>query len=146
MRWWDIDPCVAVEQRAFPDDSWSRETFWSELAERASRTYVVAEAGGVVVGYAGIAVVAGEADLQTVAVERTAQGRGLGGRLVREVTAAAVRAGARRMHLEVRADNRPALSLYLAEGWSETGRRRGYYRTSAGATVDAVLMTRRLDG
>jgi ribosomal-protein-alanine N-acetyltransferase len=146
MRWWDIDPCVAIERRVFPDDSWSRETFWSELAERATRTYVVAEAGGGVVGYAGIAVVTGEADLQTVAVDRTAQGRGLGRRLVREVTAAAVRAGARRMHLEVRADNRPALSLYLAEGWSETGRRRGYYRTAAGGTVDAVLMTRRLDG
>lgn len=150
MRWWDIDRCVAIERQVFPEDAWSRETFWSELAERATRTYLVAEGGagvvGTVVGYAGIAVVAGEADLQTVAVDPAAQGRGLGRRLVREATAAAVRAGARRMHLEVRADNRAALSLYRAEGWSETGGRCGYYRAQEGGTVDAVLMTRRLDG
>lgn len=145
MRWWDVGNAVAVERAAFPDDAWSPETFWSELAERATRTYLVAEVDAELVGYAGIAVVADEADLQTIAVAAASRGSGLGRQLLAAVTAAARAAGARRMHLEVRADNTPALGLYASTGWAETGRRRGYYRGAAGTVIDAVLMTRRLD-
>jgi ribosomal-protein-alanine N-acetyltransferase len=144
MRWWDITAAVEIEQRAFPDDAWSAETFWSELAERTTRRYVVAEAGGRLVGYAGIAVVGAEADLQTIAVADAARGAGLGRRLLAEVTAAAAAAGVRRMFLEVRADNPAAIALYRSAGWQETGRRRGYYRRSDAGGVDALVMTRRL--
>ena len=145
MRWWHIESAVAVERAAFPDDAWSPETFWSELAERGTRTYLVAEADGGLLGYAGIAVVADEADLQTIAVTASSRGSGVGRELLAAMTAAARAAGARRMHLEVRADNEPALALYASTGWAETGRRRGYYRGTDGVGVDAVLMTRRLD-
>jgi ribosomal-protein-alanine N-acetyltransferase len=144
MRWWDVTAAVGIEQRAFPDDAWSAETFWSELAERATRRYVVAEADDGLAGYAGIAVIGAEADLQTIAVAAGARGAGLGRRLLAEVTAAAEAAGVRRMHLEVRADNPAAIALYRSAGWEETGRRRGYYRRSDAASVDALVMTRRL--
>ncbi|MGF1663928.1 MAG: ribosomal protein S18-alanine N-acetyltransferase [Kineosporiaceae bacterium] len=144
MRWWDITAAVEIEQRAFPDDAWSVETFWAELAERATRRYVVAETGGRLVGYAGIAVVGAEADLQTIAVAAEARGAGLGRRLLAEVTAAAAAEGVRRLLLEVRADNPAAVALYRSAGWDETGRRRGYYRRSDAGSVDALVMTRRL--
>jgi ribosomal-protein-alanine N-acetyltransferase len=144
MRWWDVGAAVAIERRSFPDDAWSAETFWSELAERATRRYVVAEAGGRLVGYAGIAVVGAEADLQTIAVTDGARGTGLGRRLLGEVTAAAAAEGVRRMYLEVRADNPAAIALYRSAGWQETGRRRGYYRRSDAGSVDALVMTRGL--
>ncbi|WP_233518639.1 GNAT family N-acetyltransferase [Streptomyces corynorhini] len=48
MRWWDIEPVLALEQELFPEDAWSQGMFWSELAHargpRATRRYVVAEA------------------------------------------------------------------------------------------------------
>jgi ribosomal-protein-alanine N-acetyltransferase len=41
--------------------------------------------------------------------------------------------------LEVRVDNEPARALYLREGFTELGVRRGYYDNGR---VDAVVMTR----
>ncbi|MGF1648350.1 MAG: ribosomal protein S18-alanine N-acetyltransferase [Kineosporiaceae bacterium] len=145
MRWWDVAAALAIERQAFPDDAWSAETFWSELAERGTRRYVVAEAAGRIVGYAGIAVVGSEADLQTIAVVGGSRGSGLGRRLLAEVTAAAATEGVQRMYLEVRADNPGAVALYRSAGWEEAGRRRGYYRRTDAASIDALVMTRRLN-
>ncbi len=50
-------------------------------------------------------------------------------------------AGVTRLHLEVRAHNDAAQTLYRAAGFQETGRRRGYYREPID---DAVLMARDL--
>lgn len=145
MRWWDIPAAAAIEREAFPDDAWSQETFWSELAEHATRTYVAADVPGHgLVAYGGIAVLADEADLQTISVAPGHRGRGLGRLLLERLVGAAAGAGARRMHLEVRADNGPALALYESTGWQRCGVRRGYYRHLAAGPVDAVLMTRRL--
>lgn len=60
MRWWDIEPVLALEHDLFPEDAWSAGMFWSELAHArgpgATRRYVVAEDGsGRLVGYAGLA-------------------------------------------------------------------------------------------
>ncbi|MGW4199890.1 ribosomal protein S18-alanine N-acetyltransferase [Streptomyces sp. NPDC004726] len=50
MRWWDIGPVYELERDLFPEDAWSLGMFWSDLAHargpRATRRYVVAEAGG----------------------------------------------------------------------------------------------------
>jgi ribosomal-protein-alanine N-acetyltransferase len=43
MRWWDIPAIILLEHAAFPDDAWSVGMFWSELAEAATRYYLVAE-------------------------------------------------------------------------------------------------------
>jgi [ribosomal protein S18]-alanine N-acetyltransferase len=42
--------------------------------------------------------------------------------------------------LEVRADNEPAQRLYRRRGFTEIGRRRGYYQPSG---ADAVVMERK---
>ncbi|HEX4788542.1 MAG TPA: GNAT family N-acetyltransferase, partial [Actinospica sp.] len=43
MRWWDIPGVILLEHLAFPDEAWSVGMFWSELAEAATRYYLVAE-------------------------------------------------------------------------------------------------------
>lgn len=83
-------------------------------------------------------VVAGEAELLTVAVHPLARRQGTGAALVAGFVAEAARRGAETAFLEVAADNRAALGLYAAAGFTQTGRRRGYY----GGGVDAVLMSR----
>jgi [ribosomal protein S18]-alanine N-acetyltransferase len=163
MRWWDIEALLPLERELFPDDAWSAETFWSELAHPDSRHYVVAEAGGPappgeladrpppaamrhahpagrLVGYAGLLVSAGSAEVQTLAVAPGWQGRGLGARLLTALLAEAARRDCAEVLLEVRADNAPAQALYRRFGFQQLSLRRGYYQPGG---VDALVMRRR---
>ena len=139
MRWWHLADVMLLEQELFEAETWSEAAFWNELAETASRHYVVAlggPAGDVVVGYAGLAVFGDEAHVLTIGVTGGAQGRGLGTALLLDLLAAA---GDRRVLLDVRADNDVAQRLYRRHGFVPVGRRRRYYRPSG---VDAVVMAR----
>ncbi len=141
MRWWDLDQVQALERRLFADSPWTAGQFWSELARvPESRWYVVARRGLRIVGYAGVFVVAPEADVQTVAVAVEEQGRGTGRILLGALIDVARDRGAGVVHLEVRADNAAAIGLYQAWGFAADGRRRDYY----GRGCDALLMSCRL--
>jgi ribosomal-protein-alanine acetyltransferase len=90
-----------------------------------------------VVGFAVAAVIAGEAELETIAVSDSEQRRGVGGHLLRALVEEVRTQHAKSLHLEVRASNLAALQFYHAQGFEETGRRRRYY---ADPEEDAVLM------
>ncbi len=136
MRWWHIPAVMVLEDELFGAEAWSAAAYWNELAEPATRHYVVAVAGDDVVGYAGLAVFGDEAHVLTIGVAGAAQGRGLGATLLRDLLAAA---GDRRVLLDVRADNEVAQRLYRRHGFVPVGRRRRYYQPSG---VDAVVMAR----
>ena len=141
MRWWDIEAVLPLESDLFAELPWSAAGFWSELAGvPETRWYVVAEDAGEVVGYAGMFATAHEADVQTVAVRRDQHGRGIGDQLVDALLVEAHRREVRRVLLEVRDDNVPAQRLYARHGFTDLGRRRGYY----GPGLDAVVMERRI--
>jgi [ribosomal protein S18]-alanine N-acetyltransferase len=94
MRWWDLPAVQALETRLFPHDAWSPEQFWSELAGvPESRHYLVAETGGEIVGYAGLAAAGGDADVQTLAVAPARQRAGAGGVLLQALLDEAARPG-----------------------------------------------------
>ncbi len=139
MRWWHIDDVLPLEQDLFVDDRWTARTYWSELAQLDTRFYLVAVDEAEIVGYAGLCDYPDEAFVQTVAVAKTAQGGGLGARLLQTLLDEAERRGQRRVLLEVRADNDRAIALYERFGFRRTGIRRGYYQPSG---TDAVVMTR----
>ena len=154
-RWQDLAALAELEARAFPDDAWSETTFWAELAQRPRREYVVAVAPGGpdgsdpdrerVLGYAGLDLAGDVADVMTIAVDPAHRGSGTGSALLEELHTRAVRTGADRMLLEVRADNEPARGLYDRRGYTELSRRRGYYRGVDGApAVDALVLTKEL--
>lgn len=140
MRWWDVEPAMALERALFPQDPWTAETFWSELAHPDTRHYVVAEDGRDLVGYAGLMAVEAHGDVQTLAVAPAAQGRGIGARLLTDLLEEAARRGCRDVQLEVRADNAAALALYRRFGFAPLRVRRGYYAPDG---ADAVVMARR---
>ena len=141
MRWWDIDPVLELEKDLFPEDAWSRGMFWSELAHsrgpEATRRYVVAEAGGRIVGYAGLASAGELADVQTIAVARDHWGTGLGATLLTELLRAASAFECAEVMLECRIDNIRAQKLYERFGFEAIGFRRGYYQPG---NVDALVM------
>lgn len=136
MRWWDVERAHELEVRLFDPDTWSPEVFWSELAA-AQRWYVVAEDGPDLLGYAGLAVSGTEADVQTIAVAPTAQGRGLGRLLLGALVSQAADQGATSLLLEVRADNPPAIRLYERTGFERIAVRRRYYQPG---DIDAHVM------
>ena len=141
MRWWDVEHVQALDAELFGPTAWTPAMFWSELAAGPSRWYAVAEtAEGVLAGYAGLLVNGNEADVQTIGVDPSLQGQGLGTRLVRALTAEAVRRGATSLLLEVRADNEPAIRLYTREGFERISLRRRYYQPG---DIDALIMRRR---
>ncbi|MFG2195310.1 ribosomal protein S18-alanine N-acetyltransferase [Streptomyces sp. NPDC048639] len=168
MRWWDIEPVLALERELFPDDAWSRGLFWSELAHArgpfASRRYIVAEAcedeaygeapggngldpgeaaaaaaGRTIIGYGGLAAVDRTGDIQTIAAARAYWGTGLGARLLGDLLAGATDFECREVLLEVRVDNTRAQRLYERFGFEPIGLRPNYYQPG---NVDAVVMRR----
>lgn len=143
MRWPDIPAVHRIEVAAFPETSWSVESFWSELAGvPESRHYVVAEVDGDVVGYAGLMTVGAHGDVQTLAVDTARRGMGVGRLLLDAVVEESRDRGCTSLLLEVAADNTVAQSLYRRRGFEQVARRSGYY----GPGRDAVVMRLSLRG
>jgi ribosomal-protein-alanine N-acetyltransferase len=96
---------------------------------------------GAVVGFIVASVVAGEAELESIAVAADAQRRGIGGQLLSHLLAALTVRKVKRINLEVRASNHPALGLYTRHGFAQAGSRAAYY---ADPVEDAALLSRDL--
>ncbi len=139
MRWWHVDPVLAIEQVLFGAEPWTAATFWSELGQVDTRYYLVATDGERLAGYAGLCDYPDEGFVQTMAVAPGYQGQGLGELLLTALLEEAGRRVKRTVVLEVRADNEVAQRLYVRHGFVRTGVRRGYYAPSG---TDAWVMTR----
>jgi len=118
---------------------WTAGEF-GELLARPD-TFLLPEPTGFLLGRA----LAGEAELLTLAVAPEARRHGIGVRLVAQFLTEAAARGAETAFLEVAEDNLAARALYERTGFTQAGRRRGYYRHPNGTTTDALVMTRALD-
>lgn len=134
MRWWHLDDVHRLEVRLFPDDAWSLEQFWQELAQ-PTRRYLVAVDGASVVGYAGMFIAEPDADIQTVGVDPNRQGEGIARGLLEELLAVAEHGGVTHTLLEVRADNEPARALYDRLGFERISQRPRYYADGGDALI-----------
>ncbi|WP_051468379.1 ribosomal protein S18-alanine N-acetyltransferase [Actinomadura oligospora] len=138
----DLTAVHALEQALFPEDAWSEQMLREELADQPrTRHYVVAEEAGEIIGYAGLAAAADQADVQTIGVKEDRRGSGVGAALLTELLDEASRRGSVQVFLEVRADNDSARRLYERFGFVRVGLRRRYYQPSG---VDAVVMCREM--
>jgi ribosomal-protein-alanine N-acetyltransferase len=140
MRSADLPAVLALEEVLFAPDTWTAAMYRDELSRPDTRTYLVAEDGGELVGYAGLIAYDDEAHVSTIAVTPARQGERIGARLLDALLAEADRRSPV-VILEVRADNDLAQGLYRRRGFTEIGRRRGYYQPSG---ADAVVMRREL--
>jgi ribosomal-protein-alanine N-acetyltransferase len=138
-------PALAALDALVSGNPWSAAHFEAACrGEQAAGEYaLVAERGGLLAGFAVIALLLDEATLLNIAVHPAQQGRGAGRALLEAALVSMRRAGARRCLLEVRASNAVALGLYGRCGFSRDGLRRGYYPTEEGRE-DALLMSAQL--
>lgn len=78
-----------------------------------------------------------EVELLLLAVSKHWQSKGIGGELLKNCIDASRIAGARTMHLEVRANN-SAIKFYEKFDFEQVHRRPSYYRGSDGTSFDAL--------
>ncbi|WP_245184557.1 ribosomal protein S18-alanine N-acetyltransferase [Halomonas salinarum] len=97
---------------------------------------------GSLVGFAVLARLPFEAELQAITVAASARRQGVARALLERLIATASHWGSERLLLEVRESNAPALALYRGLGFVAEGRRRGYYPALAVSAPreDALLM------
>ncbi|MGE5404416.1 MAG: ribosomal protein S18-alanine N-acetyltransferase [Candidatus Saccharibacteria bacterium] len=139
MKYKDLDQILTIENVSFPIP-WSRDSYAGEL-KNPFATYMVAEEGFVIVGYAGVWCVFDEAHVTNVAVHPQRRGRRLGELLLMKLEEVARVRGAKRITLEVRPYNASALALYARYGFSQIGVRKGYYSDN---NEDALIMAKDL--
>lgn len=124
-----------LETDLFPADAWPLEMFLAEL-QHPTRGYIAAFDRDLLVGYAGVMSIAETADVQTIAVRPTYEGRGIGRAMLDFLHREAAARGAETILLEVRADNPRAQDLYTKNGYAHLHTRPGYYNDG----VDALIM------
>ncbi len=81
-----------------------------------------------------------EISILNLAVDPSQQGQGRGRALLKGLVAIALQQGVRRLLLEVRLSNFPAIGLYRQAGFIVDGVRKDYYPHAEGAE-DALLMS-----
>ncbi|MFN2388329.1 MAG: ribosomal protein S18-alanine N-acetyltransferase [Actinomycetota bacterium] len=137
MRRRHLRRVLAIESQVYPRP-WSPSLFLSELAQRSTRSYLVAKHAGEVIGYAGMMFMVDEAHVTNIAVDPVFHGRRVGTRLLLTLITESIARGTRVISLEVRTSNSPAQEMYAKFGFSTVGVRRGYYIET---DEDALVMT-----
>jgi [ribosomal protein S18]-alanine N-acetyltransferase len=123
----DIDAIVRLETESFTNP-WSRDTLvWELRNSDVTQVYLLRDDHDAVLAFCVCWVIFDELHINTLAVAPAARRTGLASHLLREVMAEAVRAGARKGTLEVRASNTAALALYGRLGFHVAARRPSYY-------------------
>lgn len=89
-------------------------------------------------------IVAGEAEILSVAVTSAQRGRGLARSLLRLHLGRLAGQGVKTVFLEVGENNEPALKLYRRLGFYEVGRRPGYYTDDPAGPSNALTLRRDL--
>lgn len=101
----------------------------------------IGEHDGALVAFALCRKAADEVELLLCATRPDRRRQGLGIDLIGHVASQCRTRGARRLFLEVRSSNEPALGLYRKAGFREDGRRPGYYLTRSGNRIDAITLS-----
>jgi ribosomal-protein-alanine N-acetyltransferase len=122
---------------------WSEHEFEQLLTDRSVIAERAAQGRGSI-GFILSRRAADEAEILSVAVAQRWRGRGLARRLLDLHLRRLAGLGLRAVFLEVDEDNVPARRLYARAGFSEVGRRPGYYTGTAGKQASALVLRRDL--
>jgi len=138
----DLAGVLALERDVAEAPHWA-EGVYREIVSGSGipRRLFVAEAEGLLLGFAVGVVTGDSAELESVAVRGDARRRGVGRALCDAVAEWCRSQGATALELEVRAASAEAMALYEGLGFVSVGRRREYYREPVD---EAVLMRLKL--
>ncbi len=132
-----VSQIAALESDLFGRGAWSERSVMQEF-QAPARTYLLDVEDDTIRGYAGFWYDGDDAEIMTIGVAREFQRRGIASSLLERLVADARKQGAKRMLLEVRVDNQPAIGLYERFGFTRMGLRKRYYQPEG---IDAYTMS-----
>jgi ribosomal-protein-alanine N-acetyltransferase len=130
---------AALHEAAGFHEPWTARAFADLLTMPGATGLVLADREPI--GLVLWRIAADEAEILTICTLPGRRRMGAGRQLLAAAIGAMPAAGVRRLFLEVAVDNAPAIGLYRAFGFTDEGRRRGYYQGPNGA-VDALILAR----
>lgn len=140
MRETDLEQVAELERLCF-SESWSRRILEAGL-HSAYDIFYVWEQEGEIFAYCNLRLLAGEGEIERIAVRPDRRRLGLGRKLMEAMEKAASDYRASAISLEVRESNLAARRLYESCGFAAEGMRKGYYHNPF---EDAVIMWKRQD-
>ncbi|WP_206483886.1 ribosomal protein S18-alanine N-acetyltransferase [Thalassotalea sp. G2M2-11] len=134
----DVSRLMTIEN-ACHSHPWSEKVFASCIGGRYFGYYL--HLNEQIIGFYIGEYILGEATLMDICIDPNMQGNGYGKHLLAHYHEQAQALGANTFLLEVRAKNISALMMYINHGYSEIGRRTGYYPSNVGYE-DAIVMSK----
>lgn len=131
----DLLKVVEIEDSIF-SRPWTQKDFSDSIANN-NNIYLVAEEQGTIVAYCGLWGVAGEGQINNVAVIKSHRGQGIAGNMLKTLLEQGRKQGIGAFTLEVRVSNQPAIALYHRLGFKDSGVRRNFYEAPG---EDALIM------
>jgi ribosomal-protein-alanine N-acetyltransferase len=129
----DLDAIVRIEETSFSDPypkGLLKAFFYLPGA------YIVASSKEVIIGYAvGIIRYEKLGHVVSVAVNKSIRRKGVGERLMKEIIERLCSNGAKRIRIEVRESNLPAIKLYTKLDFMEEGKIKKYYADGESAIL-----------
>lgn len=135
----DIEAIARLERSCF-SEPWSYSLLASGIHSPYD-VYYVFEQAEIIIGYANLRILAGEAEIQRIAVSPAYQRLGAGRKLMDVMVTCAMKKGASVIRLEVRESNIAARRLYESYDFVTEAVRKAYYQNP---TEDALMMYRTL--
>ena len=124
---------------------WPRQDIESYIIDPDTPTLVACDAKRRIAGFAMLRVLGDDVELMTIAVDPKFRGKGVGRALMHACFEDLRMTAARRMILEVAADNPSAIALYRRLGFQQISERKGYYARPDGQPATALVMARNLE-
>lgn len=132
----NIDAAYQIHRQVQPKP-WSKSTFSDCLTSPYYALQVTHQ--DQLLGYALVLEVVDEATLMDIAVTPSARRQGVGQKLLNSIIDQCRQHSMQTLWLEVRAGNRPAITLYQQAGFEQVEVRKGYYPAEEGRE-DALIM------
>jgi len=128
----DIDRIIDIERSWQHLSHWSIDSYYRLLNDDSFTSSFVAEVDGEkgrpsIVGFVIFHIAADVSEIYNIAVESANARSGIGYELMRAAVNESGRRSARKVILEVRKSNNPAINFYLKFDFKITGDRKNYY-------------------
>lgn len=143
----DIPEVIQINTKTLPEHY--SDYFYYEILSESPETFLVAELGGIVIGYIMCRIeygfshtkrlgLARKGHVVSVAVLEEHRGKGVGSKLVGLAQDEMQKKSCSECYLEVRVSNVQAIELYQRLNYKVTGRQESYYRDGEAAFLMAT--------